>query len=211
MCRLVTYVRSPGSHRQDFGKETEERDFCITDRWLGIALVPCLRHRTRSSDVKLTISQIQHGNIYPISCIRTTEYCEPVGELFCTSHSANMSVVSVVPTAPVKCSLQAHKPCWNLEDCDDITHVHIRGSLIMPSTCYVCVIILFVCEILCSSGFILCWYKVRSYVDIIVVTTKNSQSKIGSGVHPASYQMDTRGYFPTCKLAGAWSWSLTSN
>jgi len=32
----------------------------------------------------------------------------------------------------------------------------------------------------------------------------------GSGVHPASYPMDTRCSFPGCKPAGAWSWPLTS-
>jgi hypothetical protein len=65
---------------------------------------------TSNVTTKLTIAPTQHGNIYPISCIRTTEYYEPVGELFCTSHSANTSVTSVVPTVLVKCILQAHKP-----------------------------------------------------------------------------------------------------
>jgi hypothetical protein len=32
----------------------------------------------------------------------------------------------------------------------------------------------------------------------------------GSGVHPASYPMGTRGSFPGSKVAGAWSWPLTS-
>jgi len=32
----------------------------------------------------------------------------------------------------------------------------------------------------------------------------------GSGVHPASYPMGTRGSFRGCKAAGAWSWQLTS-
>jgi hypothetical protein len=32
----------------------------------------------------------------------------------------------------------------------------------------------------------------------------------GSGAHPASYLMGTRGSFPGGKAAGAWSWSLTS-
>jgi hypothetical protein len=32
----------------------------------------------------------------------------------------------------------------------------------------------------------------------------------GSGVHPASYPMGTRGSFPGGKAAGAWSWPLTS-
>jgi hypothetical protein len=32
----------------------------------------------------------------------------------------------------------------------------------------------------------------------------------GSGVHPASYPMGTRGSFPGSKAAGAWSWPLTS-
>jgi len=32
----------------------------------------------------------------------------------------------------------------------------------------------------------------------------------GSGAHPASYQMGTRGYYPRGKMAGAWSQSLTS-
>jgi hypothetical protein len=32
----------------------------------------------------------------------------------------------------------------------------------------------------------------------------------GSGSHPASYPMDTRGSFPGVKAAGAWSWPLTS-
>jgi hypothetical protein len=31
----------------------------------------------------------------------------------------------------------------------------------------------------------------------------------GSGVHPASYPMGTRGSFPGGKSAGAWSWPLT--
>jgi hypothetical protein len=32
----------------------------------------------------------------------------------------------------------------------------------------------------------------------------------GSGVHPASYPMGTRGSFPGGKSAGTWSWPLTS-
>jgi hypothetical protein len=32
----------------------------------------------------------------------------------------------------------------------------------------------------------------------------------GSGAHPASYPMGTRGSFPGNKEAGAWSWPLTS-
>jgi hypothetical protein len=32
----------------------------------------------------------------------------------------------------------------------------------------------------------------------------------GSGAHPASYQMGTRGSFPGGKEAGTWSWPLTS-
>jgi hypothetical protein len=32
----------------------------------------------------------------------------------------------------------------------------------------------------------------------------------GSGVHPASYPMDTRGCFSKGKAAAAWSWPLTS-
>jgi len=32
----------------------------------------------------------------------------------------------------------------------------------------------------------------------------------GSGVHPASYPMGTRGSFPGCKAAESWSWPLTS-
>jgi hypothetical protein len=32
----------------------------------------------------------------------------------------------------------------------------------------------------------------------------------GSGAHPASYQMSTRGSFPGGKAAGSWNWPLTS-
>jgi hypothetical protein len=32
----------------------------------------------------------------------------------------------------------------------------------------------------------------------------------GSGAHPASYPMGTRGSFPGCKAGGTWSWPLTS-
>jgi hypothetical protein len=32
----------------------------------------------------------------------------------------------------------------------------------------------------------------------------------GSGDHPASYPMSTRGFLPGDKAAGAWSWPLTS-
>jgi hypothetical protein len=32
----------------------------------------------------------------------------------------------------------------------------------------------------------------------------------GSGAHPASYPMSTRGSFPGCKAAGAWNWPLKS-
>jgi len=32
----------------------------------------------------------------------------------------------------------------------------------------------------------------------------------GSGAHPPSYTIGTRGSFPAAKAAGAWSWSLTS-
>jgi len=35
-------------------------------------------------------------------------------------------------------------------------------------------------------------------------------AQTGSGAHPASYPMETRGYFPGGKAAGAWSWPLTS-
>jgi hypothetical protein len=35
--------------------------------------------------------------------------------------------------------------------------------------------------------------------------------QIGSGVHPASYPIDTAGSFPVGKAARAWSWPLTSN
>jgi hypothetical protein len=31
----------------------------------------------------------------------------------------------------------------------------------------------------------------------------------GSGAHPASHTMDTKGYFPGGKEAGAWSWPFT--
>jgi hypothetical protein len=33
----------------------------------------------------------------------------------------------------------------------------------------------------------------------------------GSGAHPASYPLGTRGSFPRGKAVGAWSWPLTSN
>jgi hypothetical protein len=33
----------------------------------------------------------------------------------------------------------------------------------------------------------------------------------GSGTHPATYPMGTRGSFPGGKAAGAWSWPLTSS
>jgi hypothetical protein len=33
----------------------------------------------------------------------------------------------------------------------------------------------------------------------------------GSGAHPASYPMDTWGSFPGGKVAGVWSWPLTSS
>jgi len=36
------------------------------------------------------------------------------------------------------------------------------------------------------------------------------QCTVGSGAHPASYLMDTRGTFPGGKAARAWSWLLTS-
>jgi hypothetical protein len=32
----------------------------------------------------------------------------------------------------------------------------------------------------------------------------------GSGAHPTSYPMGTKGSFPGGKVAGAWSWPLTS-
>jgi hypothetical protein len=38
----------------------------------------------------------------------------------------------------------------------------------------------------------------------------HSRVQNGSGVHPASYPMGTRGSFPGGKAAGAWSWPLTS-
>jgi hypothetical protein len=38
----------------------------------------------------------------------------------------------------------------------------------------------------------------------------NHRVQNGSGAHPASYPMGTRGSFPGCKAAGAWSWPLTS-
>jgi hypothetical protein len=36
------------------------------------------------------------------------------------------------------------------------------------------------------------------------------RAQTGSGVHPASYPMGTRGSFPGGKVPGAWSWPLTS-
>jgi hypothetical protein len=36
------------------------------------------------------------------------------------------------------------------------------------------------------------------------------RSQNGSGVHPASHPMGTRGSFPGGKATGAWSWPLTS-
>jgi hypothetical protein len=33
----------------------------------------------------------------------------------------------------------------------------------------------------------------------------------GSGAHPASYPMDTGGYFPGGRAGGQWSWPFTSN
>jgi len=33
----------------------------------------------------------------------------------------------------------------------------------------------------------------------------------GSGVHPASYPVETRGSFPGGKAAGVWSWPLISS
>jgi hypothetical protein len=38
----------------------------------------------------------------------------------------------------------------------------------------------------------------------------NHRVKNGSGAHPASYPMGTRGSYPGSKAAGAWSWPLTS-
>jgi len=32
----------------------------------------------------------------------------------------------------------------------------------------------------------------------------------GSGAHPASFPMGTGGSYPSSKLAGTWSWPLTS-
>jgi hypothetical protein len=38
----------------------------------------------------------------------------------------------------------------------------------------------------------------------------NHRVQNGSGAHPASYQMGTRGSYPGGKAAGAWSWPITS-
>jgi len=37
-----------------------------------------------------------------------------------------------------------------------------------------------------------------------------TQKQNGSGAHPASYPMGTRGSFPGGKAVGAWSWPFTS-
>jgi hypothetical protein len=77
----------------------------------GTEAIPIGRDPVTSNvTTKLTVAQTQHGNIYPVSCMRTAEYCEPVGQLFCTSNSANVSVTTVMPTVLVKCTLQAHRP-----------------------------------------------------------------------------------------------------
>jgi len=39
---------------------------------------------------------------------------------------------------------------------------------------------------------------------------KRLRVQTGSGAHPASYPMGTRGSFPRGKAAGAWRWSLIS-
>jgi hypothetical protein len=51
--------------------------------------------------------------------------------------------------------------------------------------------------------------KVRFPVGAGNFSLHNSVQK-GSGAHPASYPMGTRGSFPEGKTAGAWSWPLTS-
>jgi hypothetical protein len=40
--------------------------------------------------------------------------------------------------------------------------------------------------------------------------SRHHRVQTGSGVHPASYPMGTRGSFPEGKAAGAWSWPPTS-
>jgi hypothetical protein len=46
---------------------------------------------------------------------------------------------------------------------------------------------------------------VRSRISLLHVV------QTGSGTHPASYSMGTRGSFPGGKSAAAWNWPLISN
>jgi hypothetical protein len=44
--------------------------------------------------------------------------------------------------------------------------------------------------------------RVKNFLQIV---------QTGSGVHPTSYPVGARGFFPGCKTAEAWSWPLTSS
>jgi hypothetical protein len=127
MCCLVSSLYVPhGIHRQKY-KMKQKREIFVLQiddcRKRGTKAIPIGRDPVTSNvATKLTIAQTP---TCPISCIRTTEYYETVVQLFCTSHSPNMSVTSVMPTVLVKCTLQAHKPWWKSQDCDEVMHMHI--------------------------------------------------------------------------------------
>jgi hypothetical protein len=68
----------------------------------------------------------------------------------------------------------------------------------------------------CHRKYILECVLMLPYLNIKIVILKitgnfsvHHHVQNGSGAHPASYSVDTRGSFPGGKAAGAWSWPLT--
>jgi len=53
------------------------------------------------------------------------------------------------------------------------------------------------------------WSEVRVPVGVRNVS-HHHRAPTGSGAHPTSFTIGTRGSFPAVKAAGVWSWPLTS-
>jgi len=68
------------------------------------------------------------------------------------------------------------------------------------------------CLVKHRDNFTFTFYTILYYNTLIILHTFSLHHRIqnGSGAHPASYLMGTRGSFPDGKAAEAWNWPLTS-
>jgi hypothetical protein len=126
---------------------------------------------TSNVTTKLTIGQTQHGNISTPS-VAYAQLNTANRSVNCPArHTANMSVTTVVLTAPVKCTLQAPKPWRNLQDCNDIMHVHIRDIYSCPSLITFVSLHFSFTKFRLRAVLTLCWYKMHSSIDTISLSS----------------------------------------